>query len=120
MYIRRAPLKLNSAFPLHAKNNGYRQKTAARVFVYLHGAVGPVGPVGPVAPAAPVGPVGPVAPVAPVGPVGPIGPLGPAGPLQQQHPFRLDALPFNSSYIIKSSSFNHTAAGLYSLAYYIL
>lgn len=65
MYIRRAPLKLNSAFPLHAKNNGYRQKTAARVFVYLHGAVGPVGPVGPVAPAAPVGPVGPVAPVAP-------------------------------------------------------
>ena len=65
MYIRRAPFKLNSAFPLHAKNNGYRQKTAARVFVYLHGAVGPVGPVGPVAPAAPVGPVGPVAPVAP-------------------------------------------------------
>lgn len=65
MYIRRTPLKLNSAFPLHAKNNGYRQKTAARVFVYLHGAVGPVGPVGPVAPAAPVGPVGPVAPVAP-------------------------------------------------------
>ena len=65
MYIRRAPLKLNSAFPLHAKNNGYRQKTAARVFVYLHGAVGPVGPVGPVAPVAPVGPVGPVAPVAP-------------------------------------------------------
>ena len=52
-------MKLNSAFPLHAKNNGYRQKTAARVFVYLHGAVGPVGPVGPVAPAAPVGPVEP-------------------------------------------------------------
>ena len=77
MYIRRAPLKLNSAFPLHAKNNGYRQKTAARVFVYLHGAVGPVGPVGPVAPAAPVGPVGPVAPVAPVGPVGPVAPVAP-------------------------------------------
>ena len=77
MYIRRTPLKLNSAFPLHAKNNGYRQKTAARVFVYLHGAVGPVGPVGPVAPAAPVGPVGPVAPVAPVGPVGPVAPVAP-------------------------------------------
>ena len=77
MYIRRAPLKLNSAFLLHAKNNGYRQKTAARVFVYLHGAVGPVGPVGPVAPAAPVGPVGPVAPVAPVGPVGPVAPVAP-------------------------------------------
>ena len=81
MYIRRAPLKLNSAFPLHAKNNGYRQKTAARVFVYLHGAVGPVGPVGPVAPAAPVGPVGPVAPAAPVGPVGPVGPVAPVAPV---------------------------------------
>ena len=95
MYIRRAPLKLNSAFPLHAKNNGYRQKTAARVFVYLHGAVGPVGPVGPVAPAAPVGPVGPVAPVAPVGPVGPVAPVAPPEyaqlPPDRLTPFHLSA-----------------------------
>lgn len=94
MYIRRAPLKLNSAFPLHAKNNGYRQKTAARVFVYLHGAVGPVGPVGPVAPAAPVGPVGPVGPVAPVAPVGPVGPVAPVAPPEyaQLPPDRLTPL----------------------------
>ena len=95
MYIRRAPLKLNSAFPLHAKNNGYRQKTAARVFVYLHGAVGPVGPVGPVAPAAPVGPVGPVAPAAPVGPVGPVAPVAPPEyaqlPPDRLTPFHLSA-----------------------------
>ena len=88
-------MKLNSAFPLHAKNNGYRQKTAARVFVYLHGAVGPVGPVGPVAPAAPVGPVGPVAPVAPVGPVGPVAPVAPPEyaqlPPDRLTPFHLSA-----------------------------
>ena len=88
-------MKLNSAFPLHAKNNGYRQKTATRVFVYLHGAVGPVGPVGPVAPAAPVGPVWPVAPVAPVGPVGPVAPVAPPEyaqlPPDRLTPFHLSA-----------------------------